>query len=248
MREGSFETESLDFERERGLEGKLIVIDGSDGSGKTEQTKRLIDRLWQEGYSVKTVSFPRYGYPAASDVEKYLTGKMGPKESIEPMKVAGFYAADRADFAPVLKKWLDDGHIVVSNRYTTSNVGHQSIRYPTWEMRDLFVEWLLDYEYNQLGIPLPDATIICHVPYEAAARNIIMKDAGRSDRNYLQGKKTDIHEKDRNHLMNAIEAYHRYAQTLPGWHLVECALNGDMLCYADIHNSIWKIAEQVIRQ
>jgi thymidylate kinase len=85
------------------LESKLIVIDGPDGSGKTEQTTRLIKRLEDVGYSVKTVSFPRYGATAAADVEKYLNGLLGPKESIEPRKVAGFYAFDRADFAPVMR-------------------------------------------------------------------------------------------------------------------------------------------------
>ena len=230
------------------LEGKLIVIDGPDGSGKTEQTKLLIARLEAEGYPVKTISFPRYGEPAAADAERYLNGEYGPKEGIEPKRVAGFYAADRADFSPQLKEWLKQGFIVVSNRYTTSNVGHQSIRLPSWEERDGFVEWLFDYEYNQLGIPRPDATIICHVPYELALRNIMLKDAGRQDRSYLKDKKMDIHEKDREHLMNAIEAYQRYAGMLPGWHLVECSEGKEMRTYEAIQDMIWEIVEPIVKR
>jgi len=230
------------------LEGRLIVIDGADGSGKTEQTKMLIARLEAEGYSVKTVSFPRYGEPAAADVEKYLNGFFGPKEDIEPRKVSGFYALDRADFAPVMKGWLDEGYIVVSNRYTTSNVGHQSIRLPSWEERDGFVEWLFDYEHNQLGIPRPDATIICHVPYDITLRNILQKDAGRQDRSYLKDQKMDIHEKDKNHLMNAIEAYQRYAGMLPGWHLVECTAGEEMRGYEAIQEDIWKIVVPILKR
>jgi dTMP kinase len=230
------------------LEGKLIVIDGSDGSGKTWQADLLVARFEKEGYKVNTISFPRYGNPAAEDVARYLRGEFGPKEGIPPKKVAGFYAFDRADAAPEIFADLKSGIHKVSNRYISANVGHQSIRLPTWEERDEFVDWLFDYEFNQMGIPRPAATIICHVPYEVAAGNIMKKDSSRQDRSYLHGAKMDIHEKDKAHLMNAIEAYQRYATRLDGWHLVDCAKDGEMRDAKEIHEDIWKIVEPILRR
>jgi dTMP kinase len=229
------------------LEGKLIVIDGSDGSGKTWQAELLVARFEREGYRVNTISFPRYGSAAAADVAKYLRGEFGPKEGIHPKKVAGFYALDRADAAPEIIADLKKGINKVSNRYVSANVGHQSIRLPTWEERDEFVDWLFDYEFNQMGIPRPAATIICNVPYEVAIENIMKKDASRQDRSYLQGAKMDIHEQDRTHLMNAIEAYQRYATRLPGWHLVDCTRDGAMRSPEEIHQDIWQIVEPILR-
>jgi dTMP kinase len=235
----------------KGLEemvrGKLIVIDGADGSGKTEQTKRLVARLEEEGYNVKTVSFPRYGEPAAEDVARYLRGDFGPMDQLDPKVVSDYFAFDRADFAPTLRRWLAEGYIVVSNRYTTSNVGHQSIKYPTTEEQDGYINWLFDREYEELGIPRPDATIVCHVPYDVAVENIRKKDASRQDRNYLHGAKADIHEKDSSHLHKAIEAYRRSAERLPGWYLVECCIEGDNKPYEEIHEQIWDIVNKIIR-
>ncbi|MBU4493296.1 MAG: thymidylate kinase, partial [Nanoarchaeota archaeon] len=107
------------------MKGKFIVIAGTDGSGKATQIKILVKRLKDKGYEVEIADFPQYGKKSAALVEEYLNGKFGLAEEVGPYRASIFYACDRYAASFKIKEWLDEGKIVVSNRYVSANVGHQ---------------------------------------------------------------------------------------------------------------------------
>lgn len=214
--------------------GKLIVIEGTDGSGKATQTKLLAERLKKEGLSVKTIDFPQYGKPSAKKVEDYLAGKFGKLEDVSPYEAAKFYAEDRKDAAPMMEKWLAEGNIIIANRYQQSNKGHQASKIKDTEERKKFMEWIDDLEYNKNKIPKPDAVIFLHVPAEIAQGLVTTR-----------GKKKDIHEADLSHLKNAEKTYLDIAKK-EGWLVIECAKNGKMLPIEEIHNLVWNKIKSIV--
>ena len=145
--------------------GKFFVIDGTDGSGKTVQCKLLIERLEKEGYKVKSVDFPQYGQKSAGLVEEYLNGKYG---QVNPYASSIFYAVDRFDASFKIRQWLDEGYVLVCNRYVTANAGHQGGKIHDPVERKKYFDWLLEMEYGTFGIPKPDLNIILHVPAETS--------------------------------------------------------------------------------
>ncbi|HEY9585647.1 MAG TPA: thymidylate kinase [Candidatus Paceibacterota bacterium] len=199
------------------MKGKLIVIDGTDGSGKATHAGLLIDRLSREGKEVKLTDFPQYGQPSAFFVEKYLRGEYGPLESVDAYKASLFYALDRYDASFHMRRWLEEGTIIVSNRYVSSNMGHQAGKIADPREREKFLTWLKDIEYGMLDIPHPDVNILLFMPPEVGQRLVDNK----GDRAYTKGKKRDIHEGDINHLRHASEAYREVAQR-EGWKIISC--------------------------
>ncbi len=218
----------------RGRKGMLIVVCGIDGSGKGTQWKELKKRFREEGYKVKGFDFPQYGKESARDVEKYLNGEFGPKELIDPKVVSDYYAQDRFSVAPEIQKHLDEGWIVLCNRYSSSNGGHQSIRYETYDERIEYLNWLFQYEYGELGIPKPDLTFITDVNHQLAQENVKKKGA----RDYVGGEKMDIHESDPMHLLGARDVYQWLANRYDDWHLINCMHSGAMRSVEDIHAEI----------
>ena len=107
------------------MKGKLIVLCGTDGSGKATQAELLAERLKKEGHDVEVVDFPNYGEKSAALVEMYLNGDFGTAEEVGPYRASVFYAVDRYASSKKMKKWLDEGKIIVSNRYVSANIGHQ---------------------------------------------------------------------------------------------------------------------------
>lgn len=215
--------------------GKLIVIDGIDGSGKTTQTKILIDRLLQDGYKVKMADFPQYGTKSAGLVEEYLSGKYGSANEVGPFRASIFYAIDRYDASFKIKAWLDDGYIVISNRYIGSNMGHQGGKITDPVKRKKYLSWLYDLEYKLFQIPQPDLNIILHVNAELAKKLADTK----AIRSYLNSEKRDIHEADIDHLRAAENIYLEIAQSFPDFTLVECMNNGKILKREEIHEMLW---------
>jgi dTMP kinase len=171
-------------------QGKLIVIDGTDGSGKGTHAGMLIERLVRENRKVQLADFPQYGKASAFFVEKYLRGEYGALESIGAKKASLFYALDRYDASFDMRDWLASGGIIVSNRYVSSNMGHQAGKILDPDERQACIEWLKDLEYGILGLPKPDANILLYVPPEVGQQLVDKKVA----REYTQGKKRDIHE------------------------------------------------------
>jgi len=196
--------------------GKLIVIEGTDGSGKGTHSSIVFERLKKEGYSVELVDFPQYGKPSASMIEQYLNGELGPINKISPKAASIFYALDRFSKSKELWTWLNEGKIIICNRYSTSNKGHQAAKIRDKEKIDEFLEWLDDLEYNIFGIPRPDKVIFLHMPAKVGQGLVEMK----GNRIYTNGKKKDAHESDLNHLECAEKAY-LYVAKKEGWQVIE---------------------------
>ena len=212
------------------------MIEGTDGSGKGTQTDLLVERLKAEGHAVQSISFPRYGERSAAMVEDYLHGKYGTAAEVGPYRASIFYAADRYAASTEMKTWLDEGKVVIANRYVGSNMGHQGGKIADPEERSRYFTWVRDLEYTIFGIPKPDVNLILHVPAEVASALIDQKE----DRAYLQGKKRDIHEADLAHLKAAEVSYLDMAARFPEFTLVECAPNGELLSRELIHDLIWQ--------
>lgn len=202
------------------FKGKLIVLDGTDGSGKGTQAKLLVANLIAEGYRAELFDFPRYGEPSAFFVERYLRGEYGSAEEVGAYRASLFYALDRYDASFALCEKLRDGVIVVSNRYVSSNMGHQAGKIADPAERARFMQWLKDLEYRMLGIPLPDMTFLLYVPPSLGQHFVDKKEA----RAYIKGMKRDIHEADILHLTHASRAYRDVAEA-EGWTVIECALS-----------------------
>lgn len=222
--------------------GRLIVIDGTDGTGKTTQTALLVKRLKQEKYRVAVADFPRYGLPAAYFVERYLNGRYGSAESVSPYAASLFYALDRYDARPVLERQLAHGQVVVSNRYVTANMAHQGGKIRSRLARRQYFRWLDWLEHNLLGLPRPDLTVILHVPAAIAQRLVDRK--GR--REYIR-RRRDLHEDDLGHLQAAECTYLEIAHRFQKFVAVECVEKGKLLSPAEIHERIWKIVEPALR-
>jgi dTMP kinase len=216
--------------------GKFIVLDGTDGSGKATQTEILAERLREAGHQVEVADFPQYGNKSAGLVEEYLNGKFGEADAVGPYRASIFYAADRYAASFKIKKWLDAGKIVISNRYVTANMAHQGGKIKDDAKRKKYFSWLYKLEYKLFKIPQPDLNIILHVPAEIAQKMVDQKES----RAYIGGAKRDIHEADLNHLKNAEKVYLEIAKSFPGFTLVECVRAGQIMSREEISDLIWK--------
>lgn len=223
--------------------GKFIVIDGTDGSGKATQTKLLIKRLKKEGYLVRMADFPQYGKKSAALVEEYLNGQFGSAREIGPYRASIFYACDRYAASFKIRKWLNEGKIVVSNRYVTANMGHQGGKIKNRKDRNKYFNWLYNLEYNLFDIPKPNLNIILHAD-AAIAQKLVDK---KGNRDYVGGKKRDLHEKDLKHLRDAEKVYLEIAKAFPGFVLVECTKAGQIMAREDISNLIWGKVKQILK-
>jgi dTMP kinase len=221
--------------------GFFIAIDGPDGSGKGTQTKLLTERLLREGYAAEQVSFPSYGKPEAFFVEQYLNGKYGTLHDIGPKRASLFYALDRHHHASHLRDTLTSGTILISDRYTSSNKGHQTAKISDPTERRAFIDWLNELEYDILKIPKPDLTIFLHVPADIGYELVAQKAA----REYLAGKKRDIHESDIAHLKAAETAYLELPaiDTHEHWVRVDCTKEESLLSIEAIHEQLWALVQ-----
>ncbi|MBR4628367.1 MAG: thymidylate kinase [Ruminococcus sp.] len=203
------------------MKGKLIVIEGLDGSGKATQTARLFDTLVQKGMSVRKVSFPNYESDSSAPLRMYLSGKFGTSpDSVNPYAASSLFAVDR--FAGYKSDWgefYDGGGIILADRYTTSNAIHQCSKLPEdkWEG---FLKWLFSYEYDLMGIPAPDNVIYLRVDPDVSQKLL--------DKRYdSHDEKKDIHERDVDYLRRSRIAADYCAKKL-GWETVECVSGGEM--------------------
>lgn len=220
----------------------FIVLDGTDGSGKATQTQRMMERLKAEGYDVASFSFPRYGNPSCFFVEKYLRGEYG--TDVDAKRASLFFALDRYDAAPEIRAALERGAIVLSDRYVSANKGHQTAKLRTTEERRTFLDWVNELEYETLGIPKPDLTILLHVPADVSFGLIAKKD----ERGYLNGKPRDIHEADRGHIHAAEAAYLSLLDldTAEHWKIVECMSQEQLLSIEAIHDRLWTLIQPLL--
>jgi len=222
--------------------GKFIVIDGTDGSGKATQTQLLIDELKTAGFNVEMADFPQYGSRSAAMVEDYLINKK--YGQVNPYAASTFYAVDRFDASFKLRKWLAEGKIVVSNRYVTASAGHQGGKISDNLERLKFFRWLNGLEYEIFGIPRPDLNIILHVPAKVAQE--LAKKKWKDQKSYMNGKKTDLHEEDLDHLKNAERVFLEIAKLFPNTKLVECTADGKLLSKESVHNKDWELVRRMV--
>ncbi len=200
---------------------KLIVIEGTDASGKETQTGLLCEYLEKEGHRVFRLTFPDYESPSSALVKMYLGGDFGTEpDAVSPYAAALFYAADR--YASFKTKWgsmMDEDVYIVADRYVSSNIIYQAAKLHGTERTD-FIEWLNDLEYGRLGLPKPDKVIFLNMEPEAAQK--LME--GR--KNKITGKsEKDIHEKDTAYLRRVYDSACAAAKDL-GWTEIKCSENG----------------------
>lgn len=224
--------------------GKFIVIDGTDGSGKATQTELLAKRLKKGKYKVKIFDFPQYGQKSAGLVEEHLNGKYGKGQEVSPYQASILYACDRYDASFKIRKIIERGHIVVSNRYVTANMGHQGGKIKNAKERKKFFEWLYALEYGIFKIPKPDLNIILHVD-AAIAQKLV---DGKATRAYIKGKKKrDLYEKDLNHLRDAEKVYLEIAKTMKNFRLVSCTEDKHIMTRENISELVWKEVKKVLK-
>jgi dTMP kinase len=219
--------------------GKFIVIEGTDGSGKGTQTTLFAQRLTSENISFEVTDFPQYGKPSAFFVEKYLQGGFGTIEEVGPYKASYFYALDRFDKSGEMKKWLAEGKHIISNRFTTSSMAHQTAKLDSIEEQDAFLNWLDTLEYGDLEIPRPDLVVFLYVPPEIGQKLVAQKAA----REYTQGKSHDIHEASLDHLTKASETYKYIAEKF-GWLRIDCVKGGELMSPEEIHELVFEATKK----
>lgn len=221
--------------------GKFIVIEGTDGSGKATQLKLLAEYFKSKKKNFEISDFPQYDNFSSAFVAKYLRGEYGSAEEVGPYRGSIFYAVDRYDKSFDINKWLKDGKIVISNRYVSANMGHQTGKIRGKKERDNFLDWLNNLEYKIFGIPKPNITILLYVSPEIGQKLVDNK----ASRSYVNGKKRDIHEADLDHLKKASEAY-LYVAKKYKWIVIDCAPNGVMNSRESIHKEILKKLRRLI--
>lgn len=197
------------------------MIDGTDGSGKRTQTAMLATRLQEAGYEVEKIDFPQYGKKSAGPAEEYLNGHYGSALEVTPYQASLLYAVDRFSASFQIRKWLDEGKVVISDRYVSANMGHQAGKIEDLAERDRFLAWLEDLEYGIFKIPRPDLQIFLSLEPEIS-RNLALKVAKPN-----MDKSKDVHENDAEHMRKASEAFHYVAEKYGRIQIV-CAEQGEM--------------------
>ena len=212
--------------------GKLIVLEGTDGSGKSTQFRLMAQRLTEENVEFRRLVFPRYENESSALIRMYLGGEFGTKPSdVNAYAASAFYAVDRyASYKQDWGQWYEDGGLILSDRYTTSNAVHQASK-ETGEKRDAFLKWLYEFEYDKLGLPRPDLTIYLDVPTDFTEK--LMR-----HREQDTGTKADIHEQDTEYL-NTCRRTGRAAAEFYGWTVIDCVKDGAMRSIEDIHQEIY---------
>jgi dTMP kinase len=221
------------------MRGRLIVLDGLDGSGKATQLKRLVERLQKEGHSTATFDFPQYDRPFGAMVGRYLRGEFGELNSLPTEVPTILYALDRYAVKDDIQKELEAGKVVVLNRYTPSNLGFQSAKLPAGKERDRFISWISELESR---LPQPDLVIFLDVP--RTFTRFLM--GNKSLRDYLQGEKEDIHEKNDPYQQEVEKVYRKLASTRKSWRKINCIKDEQLLGIEEIHNLIWQAASQIL--
>ena len=213
--------------------GKLIVIEGTDGSGKSTQFKLLAERLEQDNHPFRRLVFPRYSEESSALIRMYLGGQFGTNPSdVNAYAASAFYAVDRyASYKQDWGNWYEEGGLVISDRYTTSNAVHQASK-EVGEKQAEFLKWLYEFEYDRLALPRPDLVIYLDMPTDYTEKLMRHREAETNT-------KADIHEKDLAYLATCRETG-RTAAAYYGWKIVTCVKDGQMRTIEDIHEEIYR--------
>ncbi len=217
--------------------GRMVVIEGLDGSGKSTQAQLLKNRLKEMGYETFSLDLPYYSDPSSTLVKMYLGGEMGDKPGdVNAYAASTFYAVDR--YASFKKHWereYNSDKITVANRYTTSNASHQMTKLDEKDW-DAYLDWLFDFEYNKMGIPEPDLVIYLEMPVEISQKLLSKRYEG--DEN-----KKDVHERDVQYLLACRKAA-AYAANKLGWTVIHCGKDGEPLTVEEISQKVITTVER----
>lgn len=213
--------------------GKLIVLEGTDGSGKSTQFSLLTKRLASEGQAFQRLVFPQYSEESSALIRMYLGGEFGVSPSdVNAYAASAFYAVDRyASYKKVWGRWYEEGGLVVSDRYTTSNAVHQASKEPEEAQGD-FLKWLYDFEYGKLGLPQPDLVLYLDVPTDFTAQMMRRRESDTHTH-------ADIHEQDLTYLATCRRTG-KAAAAYYGWTVISCVQDGVMRSIEDIHEEIYR--------
>lgn len=221
--------------------GKLIVIEGTDGSGKSTQFRLLSQRLENESKAFRRLVFPRYSEPSSALIRMYLGGEFGTDPSdVNGFAASAFFAVDRyASYKQDWGKWYEEGGLVIADRYTTSNAVHQAAKL-SGEEQEAFLSWLYDFEYCKLGLPEPDLVIYMDVPTDHTER--LMR-----HREQDTNTKADIHEQDSNYLATCRAAGRNVAKSW-NWTVINCVRDGQMRSIEDIHDEVYRLVSACLEE
>lgn len=215
------------------MKGKIIVIEGTDCSGKETQSKLLEKYLNSNGINCIRMSFPAYDTPTGKIVGGPYLGKEeicpsyfeDGSADVDPYISCLYYAADRKYNIEKVNKYIDDGYIVILDRYTTSNMAHQGGKIEDSEERFNMYQWIDKLEYWLLKLPKPDITIFLHMPYTSSCEL-------KKNRKSLDGN-----EKSETHLKNAEKAYIELSE-LYNWDRIECVESDRIKSIEEISSEI----------
>lgn len=221
------------------MSGKLIVFEGTDGSGKATQARLLCQHLVKSGIPYKEIDFPRYGKPSAAMVQEYLDGNLGKKPGdVSAYAASMFYAVDR--YASYKQDWgafYEAGGLIIANRYTTSNAVHQASKLLKSNRKE-YLDWLFDLEYRLLGLPEPDLVLYLDMPTELTEQMM-------RQREETTGTHADIHEQDEVYLRNC-RANAKEVVKECGWTVIDCADGNQPRTPEDIHSQVLTIVEKLL--
>ena len=218
--------------------GKLLVIEGLDGGGKKTQSNLLYNHLLEDGFKTKLISFPLYDTPAGKLVAAYLQGEIGNKEDVPPELPALFYALDRYQAKWDIEQLLEDGYIVVVDRYSPSNLAFQTAKFPDKKKKE-FLKWI---EIVESRVPTPDRVFYMNVPI-ATIRQWIKN---RNQREFELTDLKDIHERDYEYQQKVQKMYIKLAKKHK-WEVINYATSsGTIRSRSSIHKEIWERVEKLL--
>jgi dTMP kinase len=215
--------------------GRLIVLEGIDGSGKSTQHKLLVNYLRDHGDKVKTIKFPRHGKLFfGAMVDQYLHDEFGKASKLDPRIASLIFAMDRWEESNKIRNWIRDGYQVIPDRYTTSNMGHQlsKLIHKSDMVKNKFISWNRDMEYKYLRIPKPDLVIYLRVDFQEIKK--LLDHRGRGD----------SHEKDNRYLKNSQLAYDYVCTHSKNWKKINCMKDGHIDSVEKIHHQIVKTIKE----
>lgn len=224
------------------MNGKLFVIDGTDGSGKQTQLQKLKERFDKEKIDYRVVSFPNYDSPSSSLVKMYLNGDFGTDaQAISPYIASTFFAADRyATFKTQFEEYYKNGGIILADRYTTANMVHQAGKIKDEQEREKFLKWLWDFEFGLYGLPVPTEVFFLNMPFEYSQK--LMENR---ENKITHGEKKDIHESNKQHLQDAYNEACKLVKKY-NWCEIKCVEDGKIRAIDDIHEEIFgKVVELI---
>lgn len=224
------------FDHRRQSTGKLIVIDGADGAGKATQTELLLKYLKSNKIKHKYISFPRYHTSFhGHHVARFLKGEFGGNNEVSPYMASLAFALDRLTARDEMVEWLEEGNVIVADRYTSANMAHQTAKLPK-EKQASFIKWLYDMEYKEHKLPKEDLVLFLHVPAEISQKLLDKKSKKKNN----AGKK-DVAEQDLDHQKKSIAMYQQLSKKFKHWQIVECVEDGKLLSKKKIHDKIIEV-------